>query len=148
MEFPHVPEGGQGQRFRLRLEPQDPVLPVGGSFLVNCTTDCPQPQLINLETSLSKEARDHGVGWAAFLLSNVTDDSQIHCSGYCNGSQIATSSGITVFSEWTCLHVGTDLSSAGSIRSEALGSGNSACSEADRQTGTEMFSAVRQGSSC
>uniref|UniRef100_A0A8C0WKK8 Intercellular adhesion molecule 1 n=1 Tax=Castor canadensis TaxID=51338 RepID=A0A8C0WKK8_CASCN len=97
MEFPHVPEGGQGQRFRLRLEPQDPVLPVGGSFLVNCTTDCPQPQLINLETSLSKEARDHGVGWAAFLLSNVTDDSQIHCSGYCNGSQIATSSGITVF---------------------------------------------------
>ncbi|PNI51632.1 ICAM3 isoform 8 [Pan troglodytes] len=37
------------------------------------------------------------MGWAAFNLSNVTGNSRILCSVYCNGSQITGSSNITVY---------------------------------------------------
>ncbi|XP_054319708.2 intercellular adhesion molecule 3 [Pongo pygmaeus] len=89
--------GAQGQEFLLRVEPQNPVLPAGGSLLVNCSTDCPSSKKIALETSLSKELVDNGMGWAAFYLSNVTGNSRILCSVYCNGSQIIGSSNITVY---------------------------------------------------
>ncbi|XP_063656414.1 intercellular adhesion molecule 3 isoform X1 [Pan troglodytes] len=52
---------------------------------------------IALETSLSKELVASGMGWAAFNLSNVTGNSRILCSVYCNGSQITGSSNITVY---------------------------------------------------
>ncbi|XP_055094186.1 intercellular adhesion molecule 3 isoform X2 [Symphalangus syndactylus] len=89
--------GAQGQEFLLRVEPQNPVLPAGGSLLVNCSTDCPSSKNIVLETSLSKELVDNGMGWAAFHLSNVTGNSRILCSAYCSGSQITGSSNITVY---------------------------------------------------
>ncbi|KAL4829092.1 hypothetical protein H8958_020677 [Nasalis larvatus] len=90
--------GAQGQEFLLRVEPQNPVFPAGGSLLVNCSTDCPSSKKIILETSLSKELVDNGTGWAAFQLSDVTGNSRILCSGYCNGSQITGFSDITVYS--------------------------------------------------
>ncbi|XP_033055314.1 intercellular adhesion molecule 3 isoform X2 [Trachypithecus francoisi] len=90
--------GAQGQEFLLRVEPQNPVFPAGGSLLVNCSTDCPSSEKIILETSLSKELVDNGTGWAAFQLSDVTGNSRILCSGYCNGSQITGFSDITVYS--------------------------------------------------
>ncbi|XP_003938999.2 intercellular adhesion molecule 3 isoform X1 [Saimiri boliviensis] len=89
--------GVQGQEFLLRVEPQNPVLPAGGSLLVNCSTDCPSAKQVTLETSLSKELVDNGTGWAAFWISKVTGDNRILCSGYCNGSQIIGSTGITVY---------------------------------------------------
>ncbi|XP_011810252.1 PREDICTED: intercellular adhesion molecule 3 [Colobus angolensis palliatus] len=90
--------GAQEQEFLLRVEPQNPVFPAGGSLLVNCSTDCPSSKQIILETSLSKELVDNGTGWAAFQLSDVTGNSRILCSGYCNGSQITGFSDITVYS--------------------------------------------------
>ncbi|EHH59193.1 Intercellular adhesion molecule 3 [Macaca fascicularis] len=93
--------GAQGQEFLLRVEPQNPVFPAGGSLLVNCSTDCPSSKKIILETSLSKELVDNGTGWAAFQLSNVTGNSRILCSGYCNGSQITAFSDITVYTVLT-----------------------------------------------
>uniref|UniRef100_A0A2R9CDI6 Intercellular adhesion molecule 3 n=1 Tax=Pan paniscus TaxID=9597 RepID=A0A2R9CDI6_PANPA len=89
--------GVQGQEFLLRVEPQNPVLSAGGSLFVNCSTDCPSSEKIALETSLSKELVASGKGWAAFNLSNVTGNSRILCSVYCNGSQITGSSNITVY---------------------------------------------------
>ncbi|KAK2087340.1 Non-receptor tyrosine-protein kinase tyk2 [Saguinus oedipus] len=86
-----------GQEFLLRVEPQNPVLPAGGSLSVNCSTDCPSAKQVILETSLSKELVDSGTGWAAYWVSNVTGNSRILCSGYCNGSQIIGSTGITVY---------------------------------------------------
>ncbi|XP_023049990.2 intercellular adhesion molecule 3 isoform X1 [Piliocolobus tephrosceles] len=90
--------GAQGQEFLLQVEPQNPVFPAGGSLLVNCSTDCPSSKQIILETSLSKELVDNGTGWATFQLSDVTGNSRILCSGYCNGSQITGFSDITVYS--------------------------------------------------
>ncbi|XP_059552836.1 intercellular adhesion molecule 3 [Myotis daubentonii] len=92
-----LPPGAQGQAFRLRVEPQNPVVPAGGSLLVNCSTDCPQPELISLETSQLKEEAGEGLGWKAYWLSNVTSDSEMICSGICNGSQMSDSSDITVY---------------------------------------------------
>ncbi|KAI5936057.1 intercellular adhesion molecule 3 isoform X1 [Manis javanica] len=89
--------GAQGQQFPLRVEPQDPVVPTGGSLLVNCTTNCPHAELLTLETSLIKKPVGNGMGWTAFQLSGVTGDSQVLCSGYCNGSQVTGSSSITVY---------------------------------------------------
>ncbi|XP_032251936.1 intercellular adhesion molecule 3 [Halichoerus grypus] len=92
-----LPPGARGQQFPLRLEVQSPVVPAGGSLLVNCSTDCPNPKLIALETSLSKEPVGSGLGWAGFQLSSVTSDSQVLCSSFCNGDQMISSSNITVY---------------------------------------------------
>nr|XP_008248962.1 intercellular adhesion molecule 3 isoform X1 [Oryctolagus cuniculus] len=92
-----LPPGVQGQEFPLRVEPRDPVLRAGASLLVNCSTDCPDSDLITLETLLSKELVGQGQGWVAFLLSGASDDSQVLCSGYCNGSQMTSTSHITVY---------------------------------------------------
>ncbi|XP_036985011.2 intercellular adhesion molecule 3 isoform X2 [Artibeus jamaicensis] len=92
-----LPPGAQGQKFLLQVELQDPVVPAGGSLLVNCSTKCPNPKLISLETFLLKEPVGNGLGWAAFRLSNVTTDSNVLCSGFCNGSQMTGSSNITVY---------------------------------------------------
>ncbi|XP_028355447.1 intercellular adhesion molecule 3 [Physeter macrocephalus] len=92
-----LPPGTQGQEFQLRVEPQNPVVPAGESLLVNCSIDCPSAELISLETSLLKESAGSGLGWAAFHLSNVTGDTQLLCSGFCNGSQMIGFSNITVY---------------------------------------------------
>ncbi|XP_012496764.1 PREDICTED: intercellular adhesion molecule 3 [Propithecus coquereli] len=89
--------GSQRQEFLLRVQPQNPVLPAGGSLVVNCSTECPDPKLITLETSLLKEPVGNGPGWAAFQLSNVTSDSRVLCAGFCNGSQMISSSNIIVY---------------------------------------------------
>lgn len=112
-ELPSVPPDAQGQEFSLRVEPQDMVVSAGGSLLVNCSTDCPHPKSITLETYLFKETVGSGLGWEAFQLSNVTGDSKVLCSGFCNGSQIIGSSSITVYREWVCLKVGPASGSGG-----------------------------------
>ncbi|XP_049732805.1 intercellular adhesion molecule 3 isoform X1 [Elephas maximus indicus] len=92
-----LPPGAQGQVSPLRVEPQNPVVPTGGSLLVNCSADCPDPENIILETALSKQPVGSGLSWSAFQLSNVTGDSDIICAGFCNGSQISGSTSITVY---------------------------------------------------
>lgn len=119
-EFLSVPPGAQGQ-FSLRVEPQDMVISDGGSLLVNCSTDCPHPKSITVETYLFKETVGSGLGWEAFQLSNVTGDSKVLCSGFCNGSQITGSSNITVYSEWVCLEVEPASGSGGDGRPAAQG---------------------------
>nr|XP_019600434.1 PREDICTED: intercellular adhesion molecule 3 isoform X1 [Rhinolophus sinicus] len=92
-----LPPDVQGQEYLLRVEPRDPVVPARGSLLVNCSTDCPDPELITLETSLLKELVSSGLSWVAFQLSNVTGDSKVLCASFCNGSQMTSSSDITVY---------------------------------------------------
>ncbi|KAM5238054.1 intercellular adhesion molecule 3 [Ctenodactylus gundi] len=94
---PDPASGAKGQVFRLRLEPPGPVFPAGQSILANCSIECPNPERVMLETSLPKESSGTGRSWAAYRLSNVTADSLLICSGYCNGSQMSSSSSITVY---------------------------------------------------
>ncbi|KAM6219203.1 intercellular adhesion molecule 3 [Rhynchocyon petersi] len=89
--------GAHGQASPLRVEPQYPVLPSGGSISVNCSADCPDAENIVMETFLSKELLGRGPNWLAFRLSNVTDNANVICAAYCNGSQISSSTDITVY---------------------------------------------------
>ncbi|XP_072458527.1 intercellular adhesion molecule 3 [Notamacropus eugenii] len=67
------------------IEPPDPVITPGGNLLVNCSTDCDQPQLIGLETQLDKTQEDKGVRWSTFLLRNITQDTLLLCFVNCLG---------------------------------------------------------------
>uniref|UniRef100_A0A8C3VW85 Intercellular adhesion molecule 3 n=1 Tax=Catagonus wagneri TaxID=51154 RepID=A0A8C3VW85_9CETA len=92
-----LPPDAQGQAFQMRVELQPPAVLSGESILVNCSTDCPWAELVSLETSLLKELVGSGLGWAAFQLKNVTGDTLLFCYGFCNDSQIAAFSNITVY---------------------------------------------------
>lgn len=122
-ELSSLPAGAQGQKFLLQVEPKDLVVPAGGSLLVNCSTNCPNPQLISLETFLPKKPAGNGPGWAAFWLSNVTIDSKVLCSGFCNGVQMTGSSNITVYRECMRLEVGLASGSGGGTWPRVWGSG-------------------------
>ncbi|XP_037674414.1 intercellular adhesion molecule 3 [Choloepus didactylus] len=89
--------GIRGQAFSLWVEPQGPLVISGGSLLVNCSTDCPSAPLIHLETPLVKEPQGRGPNWVAFQLHNVTDDSQVLCGVVCQGSQMTSSTNLTVY---------------------------------------------------
>ncbi|XP_061469732.1 intercellular adhesion molecule 1 [Rhineura floridana] len=60
-------EGAQEEDF-MRIWPENPVVPFGGSIVLNCSTNCKD---IGLETSLSKVPAGDGPSWKAFNLTNV-----------------------------------------------------------------------------
>ncbi|KFO28751.1 Intercellular adhesion molecule 3 [Fukomys damarensis] len=91
-----LPQGAQEQMFPLQLEAPAAVL-AAGSVLVNCSTECPSPSNLMLETSLLKQPNGSSPGWAAFWLSNLTEDTKIMCSVLCGDSQVIASSNITVY---------------------------------------------------
>ncbi|XP_076977967.1 intercellular adhesion molecule 3 isoform X2 [Tamandua tetradactyla] len=92
-----LPPGIWGQAFSLWVEPQEPLVPPRGSLLVNCSTNCPGTPHITLETSLDKELQGRGASWVAFWLHKVTDDSRVLCAVSCHGSQMSSSTNITVY---------------------------------------------------
>ncbi|XP_044514326.1 intercellular adhesion molecule 3 isoform X2 [Gracilinanus agilis] len=67
------------------IEPPDPVTAPGGNLLVNCSTNCDQPQYIGLETPLNKTQVANGTRWKEFLLRNVIQDTQLLCFANCFG---------------------------------------------------------------
>lgn len=89
--------GTWGQKFQLWMEPQNPLVLAGTSFLLNCSTDCPQPQHMILETYLSKETVDSGPGWETFRLANLKEDSKVICATFCQGNQLTNSSSVTTY---------------------------------------------------
>ncbi|XP_060037696.1 intercellular adhesion molecule 3 [Erinaceus europaeus] len=89
--------GAPGQKFPVRVEPPELVVPAGGSLVVNCSSECPEPVNFSLETPFSKDTLGKGRGWATFRLSNVTSDHKLLCSSYCLGSQEAGAANVTVF---------------------------------------------------
>ncbi|XP_007488622.1 intercellular adhesion molecule 3 isoform X2 [Monodelphis domestica] len=67
------------------IEPPDPVTAPGGNLLVNCSTNCDQPQYIGLETPLNKTQVANGTRWKEFLLRNVIKDTELLCFANCLG---------------------------------------------------------------
>ncbi|XP_004633057.1 intercellular adhesion molecule 3 [Octodon degus] len=92
-----LPRGHQGQMFPLHLESPAAVPAAGGPILVNCSTECPNPSRLTLETFLPKQLNGSGPGWATFWLSNLTEDSTIICSVLCDDMQVTASSNITLY---------------------------------------------------
>ncbi|XP_055975863.1 intercellular adhesion molecule 3 [Sorex fumeus] len=86
-----------GQKFQLWVEPQNPLVLAGTSFKLNCSTDCPQPQKIILETYLSKKTVTRGEGWETFQLDNVTKDAVVICAAICQQGQITNTSRVITY---------------------------------------------------
>lgn len=68
---------------------QSEVLTVesGMTWKVNCSTNCTEPEMGGLETSLTKNLMDEQAQWKQFLVSNVSQDIDLHCYFICSGEQ-------------------------------------------------------------
>lgn len=88
-----APEAAQ-----VSVYPPDATIPVGGSLLVNCSSDC---NSLGLETILSKESRGFGGAedtfWKAFLLNDIQEDDTPKCFSNCGGVQSMASMTVTVY---------------------------------------------------
>uniref|UniRef100_A0A670KHI6 Ig-like domain-containing protein n=1 Tax=Podarcis muralis TaxID=64176 RepID=A0A670KHI6_PODMU len=66
--------GAEQHTFDVTIWPKNPVVVHGGSLWLNCSASCQETDARgSLETSLIKEKRDNGTGWAAFQLVNITE---------------------------------------------------------------------------
>ncbi|XP_006898825.1 PREDICTED: intercellular adhesion molecule 1 [Elephantulus edwardii] len=87
-------DSGDAQVF---IHPQDPILPQGGSMVVNCSTSCDKPTQLGLETQLTKEEVDYGDKWKIFRLKDVSEDNSLLCHSSCGGVQATASTVLTVY---------------------------------------------------
>lgn len=71
----------------------------GESQKINCSTSCPQPEAGGLETTLSKELLHEEAQWKQFLVSNVSQDTVMHCYFTCCGEQMTKTANVSVFCE-------------------------------------------------
>ncbi|XP_049644303.1 intercellular adhesion molecule 3 [Suncus etruscus] len=83
--------------FQVYVEPQDPLVLIGEPLVMNCSTDCPLPASLILETFLFKETVDSGPGWETFRLT-MTEDSAVICAVNCQGQQLTNFSSISTYS--------------------------------------------------
>ncbi|TFJ95755.1 Intercellular adhesion molecule 2 [Platysternon megacephalum] len=68
-----LPGAAQGS-FEVSVSPEAAMVEHGGSVWINCSTTCRDPGAKGgLETSLTKTDRKTGPGWAAFLLTSITE---------------------------------------------------------------------------
>lgn len=71
----------------------------GESQKINCSTSCPQPEAGGLETTLSKELLHEEAQWKQFLVSNVSQNTVMHCYFTCCGEQMTKTANVSVFCE-------------------------------------------------
>ncbi|XP_058513728.1 intercellular adhesion molecule 1 [Ochotona princeps] len=80
------------------VSPQEATLPRGGSVDLNCSTACPQPTGLGLETPVDKELVSEGDTWKLFKLKNVDRDSTPLCFSNCPGqAQTSATASLTVY---------------------------------------------------
>ncbi|XP_047563912.1 intercellular adhesion molecule 2 isoform X2 [Lutra lutra] len=88
---------GSGEEFEVHMYPEQLVVEPGGSQLVNCSTSCANPKTGGLETTLTKTLNQSGPQWKQFLVSNISQDTVVHCHFTCFGSQKLKSLNVSVF---------------------------------------------------
>uniref|UniRef100_A0A670KLH9 Intercellular adhesion molecule N-terminal domain-containing protein n=1 Tax=Podarcis muralis TaxID=64176 RepID=A0A670KLH9_PODMU len=91
--------GAEQHTFDVTIWPKNPVVVHGGSLWLNCSASCQETDARgSLETSLIKEKRDNGTGWAAFQLVNITEWAPTaECSFSCYGKHRSVHANITVY---------------------------------------------------
>ncbi|XP_040842203.1 intercellular adhesion molecule 1 isoform X2 [Ochotona curzoniae] len=90
-----LPGPGRAQTWVL---PQEATLPRGGSVYLNCSTACPQPLKLGLETPVDKELVSEGDTWKLFKLKNVDSDNSPLCFSNCPGQeQTSAIASLTVY---------------------------------------------------
>lgn len=68
---------------------------------LNCSTACPQPLKLGLETPVDKELVSEGDTWKLFKLKNVDSDNSPLCFSNCPGQeQTSAIASLTVYGEY------------------------------------------------
>ncbi|KAG8505153.1 Intercellular adhesion molecule 2 [Galemys pyrenaicus] len=96
-DFVGFRNGSGKDAFEVRVWPEQLALELGGDLNINCSTSCVQPETGGLETTLTKTVQASQPQWIQYLLSNVSEDSVIHCYFTCSGKQLFKSASISVF---------------------------------------------------
>ncbi|XP_037665681.1 intercellular adhesion molecule 2 [Choloepus didactylus] len=89
---------GSGENtFEVYVWPEQLVVEFRGSWKVNCSTSCPQPEHGGLETALTKTLLDKQPQWSQYLLSNISQDADLLCFFVCFGKQLSKKLSISVY---------------------------------------------------
>ncbi|XP_052614827.1 intercellular adhesion molecule 2 [Peromyscus californicus insignis] len=91
---------GSGKKaFEVYIQSEKHVVEATESWKVNCSTSCENPEKGGLETSMSKMMlEEHPQGkWKQFLVSNISNDTNILCHFTCEKQQYSTDLNITVY---------------------------------------------------
>ncbi|XP_053068245.1 intercellular adhesion molecule 1 isoform X3 [Acinonyx jubatus] len=89
--------GATEEIFEVSIWPDQALVKLGQSLMINCSTTCPDPGPGGIETYLKKTQVDKGPQWKEFLLEDVTENSVLQCFFSCAGIQKDTSLDITVY---------------------------------------------------
>uniref|UniRef100_A0A8D2AGA7 Intercellular adhesion molecule 2 n=1 Tax=Sciurus vulgaris TaxID=55149 RepID=A0A8D2AGA7_SCIVU len=83
--------------FEVYTWPERLVVESRGSGMVNCSTNCAQPESGGLETNLEKTLLEDQPQWKSYLISNVSQDMVLICYFNCAGKQQTKSLNISVY---------------------------------------------------
>ncbi|XP_038626801.1 intercellular adhesion molecule 3 isoform X2 [Tachyglossus aculeatus] len=86
-----------GTPFSLWIEPQEPAVRAWSSLLFNCSSDCPNPEGLGLETALKKHLNASGTHWRAYVVTAGADRGRALCFANCNGTQMEAEVNITAY---------------------------------------------------
>lgn len=81
----------------MHMWPERLVVEPRGSWEVNCSTSCTQPEMGGLETTLTKTLLDSQPQWKRYLISNVSEDTDLQCYFLCAGKHQSKHLSITVY---------------------------------------------------
>ncbi|XP_005070066.1 intercellular adhesion molecule 2 [Mesocricetus auratus] len=91
---------GSGEKaFEVYIWSEKQVVEAWESWKVNCSTNCENPKVGGLETTMNKTVlEEHPQGkWKQFLVSNTTNDTKLICHFTCAEQQLSEHLNITVF---------------------------------------------------
>lgn len=89
---------------------------LGDPYKVNCTSDCPDPQIKGLETLLHKKILQEQAQWTEYLVFNISQDTVLYCFSTCSGKQTKQAINVSVFRE--CHTLGPPLPWAEPVSAE------------------------------
>ncbi|XP_008269927.1 intercellular adhesion molecule 2 isoform X1 [Oryctolagus cuniculus] len=89
--------GSGEETFEVRMWPERLVVEPRGSWEVNCSTSCTQPEMGGLETTLTKTLLDSQPQWKRYLISNVSEDTDLQCYFLCAGKHQSKHLSIIVY---------------------------------------------------
>lgn len=94
------PPGSGDEEFGVSVWPVQVAVGPAESWVVNCSTSCPEPEAGGLDTTLSTTLRARGPRWLQYEVANTSRDAVLYCNFTCAGQQRSQRLSVTVFREW------------------------------------------------
>ncbi|XP_055983435.1 intercellular adhesion molecule 2 [Sorex fumeus] len=97
--------GSGDEEFGVSVWPVQVAVGPAESWLVNCSTSCPQPEDGGLDTALSKTLQAQGSHWMQYQVANASHDTVVYCRFTCSGQQRSKGLRVTVFHPPKLVHL-------------------------------------------